>query len=61
MTTKRCPCGASLQNSAEQAYGTCTRCRVDAHKRPRKRRREPDFVDVPLPGWDETAETWAEP
>ena len=30
------------------------RCRIDAHKRPaRKRKSEPDFVDVPFPGMED--------
>jgi hypothetical protein len=52
-----CPCGAQLERAAEHAHGICDRCRVDAHKQTRKRRRPPDFVDVPLPG----LEDWGQP
>lgn len=48
--TGRCPCGAELVSVADQAHGICDYCRGDAKKRPVRRRRKPDFVDVPLPG-----------
>jgi|HubBroStandDraft_3_1064219.scaffolds.fasta_scaffold07381_4 hypothetical protein len=42
-----CPCGAELKRAAELAHHVCDRCRVDAKKRPtRKRNVIPDFVDV---------------
>lgn len=47
------PCGARLVLRAEHAHGVCNQCRVTAHQRPRKRRRKPDFVDVPLPGFED--------
>jgi hypothetical protein len=60
-TITTCPCGAPLNAPAEEAHGVCNRCRVEAHKKPRKRRPKPDFEDVPLPGWDEETKTWSEP
>ena len=48
-----CPCGAALKREMERAVGVCDFCRIDAHKAVRKRRREPDFVDVPLPGLED--------
>ena len=55
--TPLCPCGAPLKKQAEEVHGVCNRCRVDAHKKPRKREPRPDFVEVPLPGWDEETKT----
>lgn len=48
-----CPCGARLEKPAEQAHGVCNRCRVEAKKPARKRRRDPDFEDVALPGLED--------
>lgn len=45
-TADLCPCGATLEREIERGYGVCDHCRVEAHKR--RRRGEPDFVDVPL-------------
>lgn len=46
---ERCPCGARLKRPAEYAHGVCDGCRIDAHRKPRKREPIPDFVDVELP------------
>ena len=52
-----CPCGAALTLPAEQAHGVCNRCRIEAKKPVRKRRRRADFEDVALPG----LEGWGTP
>jgi hypothetical protein len=59
--TMFCPCGAPLEKPAEEAHGVCNRCRVESKRKPRKRAPKPDFVDVPLPGWDAETKTWGEP
>jgi hypothetical protein len=51
--TDRCPCGAELTKPAELAHHICNYCRVDAKKKSAPRRRyTPDFVDVPIPGFE---------
>ena len=50
----RCPCGAELASQAALAHGVCDYCRTDAKKKPARRpRRQPDFVDVPIPGFED--------
>jgi hypothetical protein len=52
--TGRCPCGNKLETPAALAHGVCDYCRIDAKKRPPPcRRRTPDFVDVPIPGFED--------
>lgn len=52
-TPNHCPCGAELKSAAGWARGVCDYCRVGAKKKPRKRRPKPDFVDVPIPGFED--------
>jgi hypothetical protein len=57
---RRCPCGARLEREAEKAHGICDHCRVDSHRPAPRRKRTPDFEDVPLPGWDAETKSWGD-
>jgi hypothetical protein len=49
---KRCPCGNALDPmaAADMARGICSTCRDG--KKKRRSKPTPDFVDVPIPGFD---------